>query len=67
MQTLQTRKEYDGDIAVLILAAVCCLPLGIFLYFTEREDKWICPSCRETVHMGASRCRYCDEDLTQYK
>ena len=66
MAHLQTTKEFGGDLAALILAALCCLPFGVFYYFAEREEMWICPSCRETVQRDASRCRYCDEDLTQY-
>ena len=67
MAELETTTEFDGEMAVLVLSALCCLPLGFFYYVSKKEPKWICPECRETVNRGASTCRHCDADLGHYE
>ncbi len=67
MAEIETTSTFTGETAAAVLAALCCLPLGAYYYFANKEQMWVCPNCRETVEVGASTCHHCDEDLSQYK
>lgn len=60
---METTSEFDGSMAALILAVLVCFPVGIYYYFANKEEMWICPECRESVRKGASTCPTCGEKL----
>lgn len=59
----ETREEFAGEMAVLIIGLLVCLPVGIYYYFANKEERRVCPECRETADMGASTCPNCGADL----
>jgi len=61
---MQTTEEFNGSLAGLILGLLICLPVGIYYYFANKEEMWVCPSCQEAVNVGASTCPHCGEDLS---
>ena len=63
VETPETKEEFAGELAVLILGLLVCLPVGIFYYFANKEERQVCPECRETAEMNASTCPNCSADL----
>lgn len=51
---------------MLIVGILFCFPYAIYYYFDNKEELWVCPSCRESIKKGASKCKHCDEDLDQH-
>ena len=62
-ETPETKEEFAGEIAVLVLGLLVCLPVGIYYYFANKEERQVCPECRETADMTASTCPNCSTDL----
>lgn len=60
---METTEEFNGSMAGLVLGLFICLPAGIYYYFANKEEMWVCPECREAVEVGASTCPNCNEDL----
>jgi len=48
---------------VLVLGLLVCLPVGIYYYFANKEERQVCPECRETADMTASTCPNCSNEL----
>ncbi len=68
MSELETTKEFTGEMGfTFFVAAFCCLPYGIYSYYSNKEQRVICPECKETADMQASTCPSCQEDLDQYR
>ncbi|WP_049924474.1 hypothetical protein [Halopiger djelfimassiliensis] len=67
MSELETTSEFTGDAIWILIGVLCCLPYGVYYYFSNKETVWICPDCQETVKVGASTCKHCNEDLNQYQ
>ncbi|WP_435344284.1 heavy metal-binding domain-containing protein [Haloarchaeobius sp. HRN-SO-5] len=63
---METTSEFDGSMAALILAVLICFPAGIYYYFTNKEEMWVCPECRGSVRIGAGTCPHCGEDLRSH-
>lgn len=61
--TTETKEEFAGEMAVLVLGLLVCLPVGIYYYFANKEERQVCPECRETADMSASTCPNCSTDL----
>lgn len=59
----QTTEEFNGSLAGLIAGLLICLPVGVYYYFAEKEEMWVCPSCQESAQIGADKCPHCGEDL----
>lgn len=66
MSELETKAQFTGDTGWIIVGILCCIPFGIYYYFDNKEEMWVCPSCQETIKKGASTCRYCDENMDEY-
>ncbi|WP_262175599.1 hypothetical protein [Haloarcula laminariae] len=62
-EATETTSEFAGEMAVLIIGLLVCLPVGIYYYFANKEERKICPECRETADMSASTCPNCNADL----
>ena len=60
---METKSEFDGDMAVFVILLFVCLPAGVYYYFTNKAEKVVCPECRETADMHASVCPNCNTDL----
>ena len=63
MRNMETRSEFNGSLAGLIVGLLFCLPVGIYYYFSAKEEMRVCPDCRETAQMGASKCPNCGNGL----
>ena len=61
---METTSEFDGSMAALVLLVLICFPAGIYYYFTNKDEMWVCPECRGSVRVGANKCPHCGEDLT---
>ena len=59
----ETKEEFAGEMAVLVIGLVVCLPVGIYYYFANKEERQVCPECRETAAMDASSCPNCSTEL----
>jgi len=64
---METQSEFDGDIAILVILLLVCLPAGVYYYIANKEEKVVCPSCRETADTNASVCPNCTEDLDEHR
>ncbi|MDS0257877.1 hypothetical protein NDI56_00480 [Haloarcula sp. S1CR25-12] len=62
-ESTETREEFAGEMAVLVLGLSVCLPVGIYYYFANKEERQVCPACRETADMTASASPNCSNDL----
>jgi hypothetical protein len=67
MEIAETRTEFTGETAWAVIGAFCCLPYGVYYYFNNKETVWVCPSCGGSVQVGASTCKHCGEDLSDYE
>lgn len=66
MSSIETTTEFTGSTGMLIVGILFCFPYAIYYYFDNKEELWVCPSCRESIKKGASKCKHCDEDLDQH-
>ena len=64
---METTQEFTGDTALAVLAGLCCLPAGLYYYFTNRERRVVCPNCQDANDQQANVCKSCNTDLTQYE
>jgi hypothetical protein len=64
---METTQEFTGDTALAILGGLCCLPVGAYYYFTNRETQVVCPNCQGSNDTEATVCKNCNTDLTQYE
>jgi hypothetical protein len=64
---METTQSFTGDQTKAILGGLCCLPLGLYYYFANREMVVICPECQGNNDMQAATCKHCNADLTQYE
>lgn len=60
---METESEFDGDMAVFIILLLVCLPAGVYYYIANKEERVVCPECRETADMDASVCPNCNTNL----
>lgn len=61
--TVETKEEFAGEMAYLVLGLLVCLPVGIYYYFANKEERQVCQECRETADLNASTCPNCGEGL----
>ena len=66
MSTIETKKEFTGETVWLVIGVLFCIPFGIYYYFSNKEQVWVCPECRESVAVGAGTCKHCGTDLSSY-
>lgn len=59
----ETTTEFAGEIVWLFVGIVVCIPVGIYYWWANREERQVCPSCRESADMQASKCPNCGSDL----
>jgi hypothetical protein len=53
---METTQEFTGDTALAILGGLCCLPVGAYYYFTNREMRVVCPNCQGANDTEATVC-----------
>lgn len=66
MSSMETTEEFTGSTGILIVGILFCIPYAIYYYFDNKEEMWVCPSCRESIKTGASKCKHCGEDIEQH-
>jgi len=59
----ETKTEFAGEMAYLVLGLLVCFPVGIYYYFSSKEERQVCQECRETADLNASKCPNCGEGL----
>jgi uncharacterized paraquat-inducible protein A len=64
---METESEFDGDMAILVILLLVCLPAGVYYYVANKEEMVVCPQCRETADRTASVCPNCNEDLDAHR
>jgi len=62
-EPVETKEEFAGEMAVLVIGTLVCFPVGVFYYFANKEERQVCPECRGTADMSASKCPNCASDL----
>lgn len=60
---METTKEFTGDTLPLVLGILFCLPFGLYYFFANREERVICPECRESADPDANTCPHCGESF----